>query len=121
MFDPEEPDMDELQEIENQPDDLPKEEIEAEKRVSRINALVAITVMLLLTFAPARYKIYAPLPFLIPIILLLARRFRKVSNMAQQPKTEIRDELTKERAAVSEPYTNVPRDPKDPRRYKPIG
>ncbi len=101
-------------------DDLPRDAIEAAKRKSRINALVLGAVFLLLYVVPSPWNVYAPLLFLIPLVYSLVSRNRTVSGTspASAAKPTMPESITTE---VKEPFSYTPRDPKDPRRYKPIG
>ena len=102
-------------------EDLPKEEVEASKRRSRINALILAATFIIITLAPDPYRLFAPLLFLIPVILTLVNRVRKASN---EPTLQARDlpaQTSIPKQNGSDPYSYTPRDPQDPRRYKPIG
>ena len=103
-------------------DDLPPEAVEAAKKRSRINALILGAVFLLLTFGPRPWNAYAPVLFLIPLIYALVSRMRAGSTM--QGPYSIPSSPTPPQGVDSpgaEPYSYTPRDPKDPRRDKPIG
>ena len=95
-------------------DDFSDGEVAASKRHSRINALILALVFLVLTVAPSPWNVYAPLLFLIPFIRSLVNRIRNASASSK------RDD-TPDLPQGMEHYTYTPKDPKDPRRYKPIG
>jgi hypothetical protein len=84
--------------------DLSDEELARERTRTRINALVLILVLVWTTVAPYPWSLFAPLLFVLPLIYSIRRRLHG-------------------RAAVpaGEPYSCAPKDPMDPRRYKPIG
>jgi hypothetical protein len=106
--------------LEQKPDDLPPEAVVAAKKKSRINALVLGAVFLLLVVAPHPWNTYAPILFLIPVIYSLASRIRGASNVPEpSPSQSVPPQEPDSRG--SEPYSYKPRDPKDPRKYKPIG
>lgn len=101
-------------------DDLPPEQIDAAKRKARINAVVLIMVFLLISLAPYPWNIFAPLLFLVPVILSISNRVRRdgASLDALPDNTSVPTESHD--SAVKEPYSCAPKDPNDPRRYKPI-
>lgn len=106
--------------LEPKEDDLPREAVEAARRRSKINALVLGAVFLLMTVAPHPWSSYAPILFLIPVIYALVSRMRRASSLpvpssSQSAPTQRADGLR------VDPYSSTPRDPKDPRKYKPIG
>ncbi len=106
----------------SRPDDLPPEAVEAAKKRSRINALTLAAVFLLLTFAPRPWNVYAPVLFLIPVIYALVGRIRAASTIPGPSSTPLPSAPPPgSDAPVTDPYSYTPRDPKDPRRYKPIG
>ncbi len=102
-------------ELANAQDDLPPEEVEAARRRSRINALVLGLVFLLLTVAPHPWNLYAPILFLVPFLYSLVSRMRRIPGSSQMAQPQ------RMNAPVQEPYSCTPSDPKDLRRYKPIG
>jgi hypothetical protein len=106
--------------VEQERDDLPVEAVEAAKKRSRINALILGAVFLLLMFAPHPWNAYAPILFLIPVVYSLISRIRGASNApGPLPRPSVPPQKSDSRR--SEPYSYKPRDPKDPRKYKPIG
>ncbi len=96
------------------------EEVEAAKRKSRINALILGVVFLLLTFAPSPWNAYAPLLFIIPVVYSLVNKFRRASSVPV-PASRMPMPTQEKNSAGVEPYSYTPRDPGDPRKYKPIG
>jgi hypothetical protein len=106
--------------VEQKPDNLPSQAVEAAKKKSRINALVLGAVFLLLTLAPHPWNTYAPILFLIPVIYSLVSRIRGAANMPGP--SPIQSVPPPGPGSLRpEPYSYKPRDPKDPRKYKPIG
>src|SRR5947207_2361932 len=97
-------------------DEIRAEDIAASKSKARVNALTLGLVFLLGAFAPYPWRAYAPLLFLIPLLYSLYTRIRKFpSEVPLQASTQDAE------TGREEPYSYTPRDPKDPRRYKPIG
>ncbi|MEJ2110176.1 MAG: hypothetical protein P8Z37_09745 [Acidobacteriota bacterium] len=98
-------------------------EKKAKKKQSQLSSLILAGVFLLGIFLPARYKAFAPLLFLVvPVI--------KVLNKWKNDPTEQTGMPSAEQPAASfspykndstDPYSYQPKDPKDPRKYKPIG
>jgi hypothetical protein len=97
-------------------DDISQEAIVARKRRSRLNAVILALVFLVYTYGPPRWRVFAPLLFLLPILYSILSRLRGASIESDRPLTREIDEKT----PAAEPYSYTPRDPKDPRRYKPI-
>jgi hypothetical protein len=100
----------------NTSDEIPHEAIAARKRRSRLNAAILGLVFLVYTFGPPRWKLFAPLLFLLPVLYSLLSRVRGASIESDRPVTT---EIDAEPRAA-EPYSYTPKDPNDPRRYKPI-
>ena len=99
-------------------DDLSAEDLAESKRRTRINALAMFLFFLVSALLPRRWKLLAPLVLLIPLIYRAVARMR---NNSKSP-LESGESLSHIPAApVNEPYSYTPSDPKDPRRYKPIG
>ena len=101
-------------------DDLTPEEVAAAKRKSRLNALILGVVFLLISFAPRPWNAYAPLLFIIPLIYSLANKFRAASSVPRLPGSSP-GQTPKMGSENRDPYSYTPRDPDDPRKYKPIG
>jgi hypothetical protein len=100
----------------NSSDDISEEAIAARKRRSRLNAVILALVFLAYSYGPPRWKLFAPLLFLLPVLYSLLSRLRGASIESDRPVTR---EIDAE-PPVAEPYSYTPRDPNDPRRYKPI-
>ncbi len=101
-------------------DDLPPQDVEAAKRKSRLNALVLGLVFLLVTIAPYPWNLLSPVLLLVPLIYSVIDRMRRAP--ASTGSVSGRSALPQRMGAPDlEPYSSVPKDPKDPRRYKPIG
>ena len=99
-------------------DEIRAEDIAASKRKARVNALTLGLAFLLGSLAPYPWNACAPLLFLIPVLFNVYTRIRKPGGSSEIPlqaPTQIAETETKE------PYSYTPRDPKDLRRYKPIG
>jgi len=113
--------LEEKPEQTDQANDLPPEEIDAAKRRNRINALILVGVFLLSALAPSPWNTYAPVLFVIPLIYSLINRLRSSSVATGSFRPEAKQRGPSSLPANYEPYTDTPKDPKDPRRYKPIG
>ena len=87
-----------------EPDDLPQEAVRESRIQVRLNALALLLVLLLTMFAPYPWALLAPVLFLAPVGYAVVRRFRTARTVAPR-----------------EPFSGVPKDPQDPRRYRPIG
>jgi len=100
--------------------DLPPEQIDAARRKARINAMVLIAVFIFMSLAPYPWNIFAPLLFLIPLIVTVSNRVRR-GRAFSDSLPDSSPVPTKDRtSSVEEPYSWAPKDPNDPRRYKPI-
>jgi hypothetical protein len=86
------------------PDDLPDEAVRQSKLQVRLNALALLFVLLLTTLAPYPWALLAPVLLLVPLGYGVWRRFRTAVTIP-----------------TGEPFSSVPKDPEDPRRYRPIG
>jgi hypothetical protein len=84
--------------------DLTREEIAQAKMRTRINALALLLVLFLTTVAPYPWNLSALLVILFLPLYALVRRIRSRNS-----------------PTTGGPYSYVPKDPKDPRRYRPIG
>ena len=102
-------------------DNASPEAVEAKKKRALLNGVIVALIFLLSVVLPPRYKGFAPLLFLIPFILAVVSKVRQAgekrgdSMSAQIPPPTLPDHNHS-----VEPYSYTPRDPKDPRRYKPI-
>jgi hypothetical protein len=106
---------------ETETEDLPQAEVEASKRRNRINALILAAIFAIITLAPDPYRLFAPLLFLVPLILTLINRVRRSSNGSTLPAKNLPGQPSIPQPSGSDPYSYTPKDPQDPRRYKPIG
>ena len=103
-------------------DDLTPEASEKTKKQWRLNALILAGVFLLSAVLPPKYKAFVPFLFVIPIIIAVVNKIRQVSEKSESPSHYPTDSPhMPDRITSHEPYTYEPKDPKDPRRYKPIG
>lgn len=101
-------------------DDLPLEQIDGARRKARISAAVLIGVFLLISLAPYPWNIFAPLLLLVPLIQSIAGRMRRGTvSLDALPDTATASRKSHP-SVVKEPYSCTPKDPGDPRRYKPI-
>ncbi len=99
-------------------DDLPREDIEASRKRTRLNALVLLLIFVLSIVAPYPWNAYAPLLILIPAVYALVNHVRKIRRLKTAPEEagSLLDGLS-----VKEPYAVEPEDKDNPRKYKPIG
>jgi hypothetical protein len=99
-----------------------QEKKEKAKRRSRLNGIILAGVFLLSIFLPKAYKAFAPFLFLIPIVLEIANKMRKSGEIpADTPPRETYTPPAPDHVSPDEPYYYKPKNPEDPRRYKPIG
>jgi hypothetical protein len=87
------------------PDQISGEKGAGARRRSGLNALLVGAVLLFTMVAPPEWRVYAPLLFLIPLLANVVTKLRGRNAGPTHP----------------DPYSHSPKDPKDPRRYKPIG
>ncbi len=78
-------------------------------------------VFLLITLAPPPWNTYAPALLIIPFIYALVGRLRRAARSSNAEPSAGRPSAPGGRPTVIEPFSYTPKDPKDPRRYKPIG
>ena len=109
-------------------DEMAPETADKTKKRVNLNALILAGVFVLGLVLPSPYKAFAPILFLVPIILKVVEKIRQSSeisgDMPQDPSysssmSDMSD--MSDRIHSVEPYSYTPKDPKDPRRYKPIG
>jgi len=93
---------------------------QAAKKRSRLSALIILLIPVLGTLLPKPYKGLAPVLLLIPLFISLANKFRKADEKSGNSPPNQTYSMPRKDHSV-EPYLQTPRDPKDPRRYKPIG
>jgi hypothetical protein len=100
-----------------------REKKEKAKKRSRLNGILLACVFLLSIFLPRAYKAFAPFLLLIPIvweIVIKMRQSGKIPSDIPHRETHTTPPAP-DYASPAEPYYHKPKDPKDPRRYKPIG
>lgn len=103
-------------------DNISPEAAEKAKKQRVLNAVILAAVLLLGAVLPPDYKVFAPLLFVIPFILGVLNKIRQAGVNLPNPAGERTDSPPRpNRIPSPEPYAYKPRDPKDPRRYKPIG
>ena len=93
--------------------DLTEDMILSSRRRTRANAVILLLVFALLTFAPQPWATFAPLLLLIPLLHAILDRVRPGSTPSGSTQPSKAD-------SYPEPYSLKPRDPDDPRRYRPI-
>jgi hypothetical protein len=103
-------------------DETTPEELQKAKKQGQLNALTLGAVFLLGILLPPAYKPFAPLLFVIPVVVKVMNKIRQTGeNSGNPPRNRIRSQPMPERDPSTEPYSHNPKNPKDPRRYKPIG
>jgi len=103
-------------------DDIAPETSEKAKKQWRLNALILAGVFLLGAVLPSEYKAFAPILFVIPFIIGIVNKIRQAGENPENPSQDhTYSPSMSDRIPSSEPYSYKPKDPKDPRRYKPIG
>jgi len=96
-------------------EDVPPEETRPAGKAALVNAAILAAIFALSILLPPDYKAFVPLLFLIPLVLAVVAKVRRIRNKNEySPYTPDADHSV-------EPYSHTPKDPNDPRRYKPIG
>lgn len=95
---------------------------EGKRKKLRVTGLLFAGVLLLSALLPARYKAFSPLLFLLVPLFDVLRKLHDDSTRTG----DIRGDATQSSydpapPPSGEPYSYEPKDPKDPRKYKPIG
>ena len=93
-------------------DDLTRDMIMSARKRTRLNAVILLLVFALLSFAPQPWAAFAPLLLVVPLLHAALARMRRLPSPPRPPGAG---------DSCPDPYTCEPRDPKDPRRYRPIG
>lgn len=109
--------VDEMPETGVDADDLPREDIEAKRRRMRINALALLLIFVLSLVMPYPWNSYAPLLIIVPAVYGLLARFRKDPSS----RTAAKEAGSRLNGSSLEPYARKPKDPNDPRKYRPLG
>lgn len=98
------------------------EAVEAAKRQSRLNLLILAGVFALGVILPPEYKAFAPILFLVPVIMAVVKKVRQAGEKpGDTPPRHDYAPPMHESMPSGDFYGYEPKDPKDPRRYKPIG
>ncbi len=101
---------------------IPSKGGEAAKKKSYLNFLALAAVFLFGIVLPPKYKAFAPIFLLIPFIVSVVEKARRLSGKEDPAAPDRGDEPRTHLPAPSgEPFSCEPKDPRDPRRYKPIG
>ena len=95
---------------------------EEKNKKRKITGILFAGVLLLGALLPPRYKALSPLLFLLsPLFDVLSKlRGDSLQTEGSQGDSTPSDSIPEPRQS-REPYSYTPRDPKDPRKYKPIG
>jgi len=95
---------------------------ESKKRSRLLHFLIALSVVPLGILLPPSYKIFAPFLMAIPTIIDVVNKARM---SGEKHSTHLRNQAyiptLSSNIRSLEPYTAIPKNPEDPRRYKPIG
>ena len=104
-------------------EDTENESSEENKKQWKLNSLILAIVFALSVLLPAEYKAFAPLLFLIPFIIKATNKIRQSGENPEHPSPDQPSypSMPDHRMTIPEPYSYKPKDPKDPRKYKPIG
>ena len=103
-------------------DDLPPEKVEESKKMSRLSAAIMAAIFVLGVVLPPAYKPFVPFLLLIPLIIALINKFSRMGSRSEDSaQYQGYSPPVQEQDSCIEPYSYTPKDPKDPRRYKPIG
>ena len=94
-----------------------------EKKIKRkVTGLLFAGVLLLGALLPQRYKAFSPLLFLLsPLFDVLSKLHTDSVQTGSSRHGGTQSGSMPEPPQSGEPYSYTPRDPKDPRKYKPIG
>ena len=110
------------EEIKSSEDDITPDSLEKAKKQGKLGALILVCVLVLSIVLPPKYKPFAPILFIIPFVMNVVNKIRQVREKSQSPLEEQPHSLPVSGNLPSpEPYSYKPKDPKDPRKYKPIG
>jgi hypothetical protein len=103
-------------------DDVRPESTKEGKRWSGLNALILGLVLLLGVVVPPPYNAFAPILLVIPLIIAVVRKARQAGERSGSPQpNQTYSPPVPDSDHSVQPYSYTPKDPKDPRRYKPIG
>ncbi len=92
----------------------------ADKKWSRL--MIVAAVFLLGVFLPPEYKPYSPLLILaLPLVAFLKKVRQAGAVGMDSAQNRSYSHIESETGRSLEPFSYTPKDPKDPRRYKPIG
>jgi len=102
--------------------EAPPETKEAAKRWARLNGLFLAIVFLLGFVLPHEYRKFVPFLFVIPLIISVVYKVRQaVEKSRNSASNQTYSPPMPEQSYSTDRYSYTPKDPKDPRRYKPIG
>jgi hypothetical protein len=110
------------EDIKTPEDDIPPESLEKAKKQGKLGALILVVVLLLSIVLPPEYKAFAPILFIVPFVMNVVNKIRQAREKSENPLQEYPHSPPVPDGTPSiEPYSYKPKDPKDPRKYKPIG
>lgn len=95
---------------------------EEKKKQAQVNGLILAGVFLLGVLLPDRYKAFAPFLFVIPVVMKVVNKWSKDSTeQFDSTQATTYSKVVQGTNRYADPYSFQPKDPKDPRKYKPIG
>ena len=113
--------MDEKRPLDDQSEEISPDALAASKRKARLNALLLAGVLILASVAPQPWNLFAPVLFIVPIVYAFVSRLRRGAPTPEQRARSAAQPRHLEVRSTIDPYSYTPKDPKDLRRYKPIG
>lgn len=110
------------EEIKTSEDEITPESLEKAKKQGKLGVLILAAVLLLSIVLPPEYKAFAPILFIVPFAISVVNKIRQLREKAENPLQEQPHSPPVPDGTPSiEPYSYKPKDPRDPRKYKPIG
>lgn len=106
-------------ETDHRPEPEQQELTPAARRRSRVNALAVLAMFLLISLAPTPWNMFAPALIAVPALYGIWSRYRERQDAGGQPQPW--EPVREQDGTIPDPYSYTPKDPNDPRRYKPIG
>lgn len=95
---------------------------EEKRRKKRLTGFLFAGVLLLGALLPPRYKVFSPLLFLLsPLFDVLSKLHGDSIQSGSSQENRTPPHYAPPPPKSKQPYSYKPRDPKDPRKYKPIG
>jgi hypothetical protein len=99
-------------------EEFSREEVAESRKKTRLNALILLLIFILSVVVPYPWNVYVPLLIVVPMVYALVARLKKVSP-SRMDSDKANPGLNG--SSTVEPYARAPKDPHDPRKYRPIG